>query len=402
MALNADTFQRIIALSHVQQQQLFTERNGIFCSGIPTNLMLTYQWLPVNCTHTFNKSAFICEHNLRSSIISRNSNHFWKMVNKCQILEVSIKELCVSLIGTEFRNNSKLIHIPESVSDLKPYITAWTRQHINSQTSIVSSIYILYGVYGAQTHNCSCFKTQSLFYREKKEWYAASCSCSDERIKYVLTIIPARNLVNNCSQTDYKCDDGTCILNIYVCDSNIECPDGSDERRCHHMCQPLNDSLCLCNPSQFLCSSGGCISIAKVCNGLSDCEDLSDERSCVDQSVHARFAPVAHSNGCPDGWSLCNVFHSDCFPRSKICVSERWMDIPLYCPNCEHLKFCSEHQCPSMFKCHRTYCIPTYMVCDGKDDCPLSEDENNCTDMSCPGDCTIHYILHSYNYNRIN
>ena len=88
---------------------------------------------------------------------------------------------------------------------------------------------------------------------------------------------------------------------------------------------------------------------------------------------------------CQDGWTHCDVFASDCFPNNKICVFERSANMLMYCPNTEHIMFCADHECPSMFKCYRSYCIPIYMICDGINDCPLSEDESECAEKSCPG-----------------
>ena len=57
----------------------------------------------------------------------------------------------------------------------------------------------------------------------------------------------------------------------------------------------------------------------------------------------------------------------------------------LYCPNTEHLKYCLQFECPRMFKCRRSFCIPFHMLCDGVVDCPNSEDETKCAQLSCPG-----------------
>ena len=38
-----------------------------------------------------------------------------------------------------------------------------------------------------------------------------------------------------------------------------------------------------------------------------------------------------------------------------------------------------------MFKCLTTYCIPTYLLCDGVHHCPNGEDEHSCNKFSCAG-----------------
>ena len=55
------------------------------------------------------------------------------------------------------------------------------------------------------------------------------------------------------------------------------------------------------------------------------------------------------------------------------------------CPGQEHLKACELHQCPHMFKCLTSYCIPTYLLCDGVQNCPNGEDEQSCERFACAG-----------------
>ena len=39
------------------------------------------------------------------------------------------------------------------------------------------------------------------------------------------------------------------------------------------------------------------------------------------------------------------------------------------------MAFCDDFVCPFYYKCHQSYCIQTYRVCDGISDCPDDEDE---------------------------
>ena len=55
---------------------------------------------------------------------------------------------------------------------------------------------------------------------------------------------------------------------------------------------------------------------------------------------------------------------------------------------CTHGKYsdiCRHVLCPGMFKCRQYGCIRLSSICDGQADCPLSEDESDCFNMSCPG-----------------
>ena len=90
--------------------------------------------------------------------------------------------------------------------------------------------------------------------------------------------------------------------------------------------------------------------------------------------------------GCSTGWAFCDGVTNPCYPNHLRCSFQRDMyGDSLYCPNTEHLKYCLQFECPRMFKCRRSFCIPFHMVCDGVVDCPNSEDETKCAQLSCPG-----------------
>lgn len=66
---------------------------------------------------------------------------------------------------------------------------------------------------------------------------------------------------------DFECGTGQCITEAQLCNSTINCADGSDEA-------PFNDE-CEC---QFLCDSGDqCVSFGDRCDFSEDCDDGSDE-----------------------------------------------------------------------------------------------------------------------------
>ena len=89
---------------------------------------------------------------------------------------------------------------------------------------------------------------------------------------------------------------------------------------------------------------------------------------------------------CHDDWSLCEFKTiSYCYPTHLRCIYNVYKSHVIGCPGQEHLKACEHHQCPSMFKCLTTYCIPTYLLCDGVHHCPNGEDEQSCERFSCAG-----------------
>lgn len=47
-----------------------------------------------------------------------------------------------------------------------------------------------------------------------------------------------------CSQKEFKCGSGECILRAYVCDHDNDCEDNSDERNCSTVIFVFNAGSC--------------------------------------------------------------------------------------------------------------------------------------------------------------
>ena len=89
---------------------------------------------------------------------------------------------------------------------------------------------------------------------------------------------------------------------------------------------------------------------------------------------------------CPNHWSLCEFNPTSyCYPTHLRCIYNVYKSHVIGCPDLKHLKACEHHQCPGMFKCLTTYCIPTYFLCDGVHHCPNGEDEQSCERFTCAG-----------------
>ena len=74
-----------------------------------------------------------------------------------------------------------------------------------------------------------------------------------------------------CGVNSFTCGDNRCIPQIWHCDGDKDCVDGSDEVNC---------SGTTCGPNTFTCNDGNCVPYARKCNRIEDCTDGSDEFNC--------------------------------------------------------------------------------------------------------------------------
>ncbi|XP_040013370.1 low-density lipoprotein receptor-related protein 2-like isoform X2 [Xiphias gladius] len=80
-----------------------------------------------------------------------------------------------------------------------------------------------------------------------------------------------------CRQGQWQCDDGNCIPDVWRCDGDGDCLDGSDEMDC--TAPPGSPE---CPPGQFPCvDSVGCVNASARCDGQNQCPTGSDEENCT-------------------------------------------------------------------------------------------------------------------------
>ncbi|CAD5116857.1 DgyrCDS5699 [Dimorphilus gyrociliatus] len=188
-----------------------------------------------------------------------------------------------------------------------------------------------------------------------------------------------------CSSSEFMCTNGECIDKLLVCDLKDNCKDGSDE----------TSTLCEGSCNGFLCFSGKCIDSKLKKDLIADCPGLSqeDEKETAVFTIwdvyESRVNETKEVLGCSPMEtykSQCRTGHEFCFDRSKACIYDTEINsgslLQKTCRDGSHLgKHCSSIECPGMFHCPKSYCIPYRKMCD--ENCPGGEDEVGCKNYTC-------------------
>ena len=265
--------------------------------------------------------------------------------------------------------------------------------------------------------------------------------------KYHGYMLSANNLLKQTFPSNiFKCEDGSYINELSVCDEKIDCIDEADEKQCfcdYAMdpfpmgCRYVNNELSheySCSAFDFTClSSSTCIPYLKVCDGHIDCLHGEDEYcekkldkeirslvrgsnvelfSCLESNItipvllfddlipdcpdtmedeiqyYKLLTDPFHTHvSCNDSQKIaCIPGHSHCFYLNQLCIFEFQQNTKIlkYCRNGAHLYNCTIFQCLGYFKCPLSYCIPFNLICNGEWDCPQGDDEASCNSYSCP------------------
>ncbi|CAG5895700.1 unnamed protein product [Menidia menidia] len=199
-----------------------------------------------------------------------------------------------------------------------------------------------------------------------------TCTKEDENRSNCHTgiVTPAVPPSSACRPQEFPCASGSqCVPEVWRCDGETDCRDGSDEQQC----------AAPCGPHQVLCLSGDqCVDYQQLCDGIPHCRDASDES--IDNCGSSQIP------SCPGSFQCDN---RTCVNMSKVCNN-----IP-DCPQSDDELVCvppgsknTSTTC-SEFTCMDGTCLPFNLVCNGVADCPDSSltqrgptDEQGCRTWS--------------------
>ena len=194
----------------------------------------------------------------------------------------------------------------------------------------------------------------------------------------------------------FKCEDGSVIADVLICNGRNDCKNSEDERQCPMCSWAISDEQsCVCDMFCYQCDGGGCVHYDHMCDSFVDCPEGDDEVHCTDDNKFPYFSMdlirrsfITDLCDPPSGDMLMCRTKLQCYNSSAICHYDQTGGVMAYCEDGSHINKGSEcHfvECRQHFKCIMSYCIPTRKICDGIIDCPVGEDEANCEEYICPG-----------------
>uniref|UniRef100_A0A3Q2V1Y0 Low-density lipoprotein receptor-like n=1 Tax=Haplochromis burtoni TaxID=8153 RepID=A0A3Q2V1Y0_HAPBU len=213
---------------------------------------------------------------------------------------------------------------------------------------------------GADEKNCSKFSTRAEFFYTSKFMLNVVIDIIIDRFLTPILLSCFTTAAKQCDDREFRCANGQCISKSFVCDSDNDCSDGSDEASCP---KPT------CNSRSFQCNNSMCVPAIWRCDGDRDCSDGSDEwpQNCEGRKPEKTCRP--HEFQCANGdcihgnWKCDGGF--DCLDRSDEanCICEG----------------------PNKFQCRSGECIDTEKVCNKQNDCKDGSDEpaKECDNNEC-------------------
>uniref|UniRef100_A0A672KHW3 Low-density lipoprotein receptor-related protein 2-like n=1 Tax=Sinocyclocheilus grahami TaxID=75366 RepID=A0A672KHW3_SINGR len=186
---------------------------------------------------------------------------------------------------------------------------------------------------------------------------------------------PTHCATSTCSQNEFRCSSGRCIPGHWYCDGGTDCNDGSDEP------VTCTTTVRTCNSDQFRCDDGRCIASSWICDGDNDCGDMSDE----DERHNCGQSCSANEFTCNNGLCIRNSYRLELYLEQKnlqmhcflwLIFTTDMCDRRNDCADSSDEQGCTYQPCQQhQFTCQNGRCVSQDFVCDGDNDCGDESDE---------------------------
>ena len=328
--------------------------------------------ITIPCNETFSQVSYVCVLKPSSTFIYSTK----KVCNRGTAPPSDQRKYCMDNT-THIR--SQIYQCPKYWTQIDHACYAFSAVRCSNKTAASSSVFVKF------QKNSKYF----MFFKYMKEFYQfdrvgienvvhdesqKSTKHKNEADTYWLCVKSPAYEPSICLRQHFVCNN-VCIASIYVCDHVVDCTDATDEADCQVMCvnngSPAeyeyckNDCHirnCYCTDGNFQCTNGGCLAITHVCDGRLNCADGSDEGFCNYEIYKAIEEVNIHL-------------------LKPLCIYMSNHDF-LYKPI---MSICTYEECSRSFKCSGSYCLSLSLVCDGMQQCPLGDDEDDCNIVKCDG-----------------
>ena len=207
------------------------------CTVISDHLIDMRHWVPIHCDERVENAYVICEPiSSQTSLVNAKNTMKIHFKTGCANKWIKSNQFCFRKMYSDKTVSSQVTDMlitPLILKKIAYALTSWSYEYFNSELNKSAGISRL--TYW-RTSGCQVIYTTGIFFQDLKNWNIRSKSC--QHVKYELIIRDFKETMKlNCPTTMFMCSDYTCIMNIYLCDGEKDCPDGTDETDCAYgMC----------------------------------------------------------------------------------------------------------------------------------------------------------------------